>query len=109
MTREEALEFLRQNTLTNMRLALLEDRPDLDIIRALIDTVEGGRTNKHFDWPVGVGVREDGSMTQFVELVALDFNLCLDASSVQGYAGDYVRVFCWSYLPCEIELTERAR
>lgn len=48
MTREEALEFLRQNTLTNMRLALLTDRDDKDYIRSLIDVVEGNTDEVRF-------------------------------------------------------------
>lgn len=41
MTRQEALDFLKENTLTNLRLALLEPDSNKPCIQAILKTVDG--------------------------------------------------------------------
>lgn len=114
MTREEALEFLRQNALTNMRLALLEDRPDKDYIRALIDVVEGNTdevraTPRRFvDNQGGVHYASGSVYTSLTVSAAQEFGVWLtlrDAGECQFWLKSvdsdqfFAVVERWGYLP----------
>lgn len=93
MTRQEALDFLKENTLTNLRLALLEPDSNKAYIQALIRIVEGDKfvvlpALKFVDRQGGEHCMQPETTRLRFIATASGFGLCLELSGDHGIIKD---------------------